>query len=82
MTSYLKQTCLLLVAALLCMLPADADAQQLRKDAASIAKKAGVKKLLIGHFSARYEFLEPLLEEARSIFPDTCLATDGKSFEW
>ena len=52
------------------------------KDAALIAKKAGVKKLLIGHFSARYESLEPLLEEARSIFPDTCLATDGKSFEW
>ena len=43
MTSYLKQTCLLLVAALLCMLPADADAQQLRKDAASIEIKGIVK---------------------------------------
>lgn len=51
-------------------------------DAARIALKAEAKKLLIGHFSARYEFLDPLLEEARSIFPETYLATDGKCFEW
>jgi len=45
--------------------------------AATIAKMAGVKKLLLGHFSARYEDLGPLLEEARSIFPETCLAEEG-----
>jgi ribonuclease Z len=46
-------------------------------DAANLARKAGAKKLLIGHFSARYEDLAPLLEEARSIFPETIAAEDG-----
>jgi ribonuclease Z len=46
-------------------------------EAANLAKKAGVKKLLIGHFSARYDELQLLLEEARSIFPETILAEDG-----
>ncbi|HKJ42672.1 MAG TPA: ribonuclease Z [Sunxiuqinia sp.] len=41
------------------------------KDAAKIAQQAGVGKLLIGHFSARYKNPELLLEEARSIFPET-----------
>jgi ribonuclease Z len=48
-------------------------------EAATIAKKANVKKLLIGHFSARYDDLQPLLEEARSVFPDTIIAEDGMS---
>ncbi len=46
-------------------------------EAATIAKKCRVKKLLIGHFSARYDDLEPLLKEACEIFPATCLAEDG-----
>jgi ribonuclease Z len=45
--------------------------------AATIAKKAQVKKLLIGHFSSRYSDVSPLLEEAVSVFPDTALAIDG-----
>jgi len=49
--------------------------------AGEIALKANVKKLLIGHFSARYRDLDPLLEEARSIFPETSLAIEGKTFE-
>jgi ribonuclease Z len=49
--------------------------------AGEIAVKANVKKLLIGHFSARYRDLEPLLDEARSIFPETSLAIEGKTFE-
>jgi ribonuclease Z len=49
--------------------------------AATIAMKAGVKKLLIGHYSARYDNLQPLLEEARAVFPDTELAEDGMIFE-
>jgi len=46
-------------------------------DAANIAQKAGVRKLLIGHFSARYEDTEPLLTEAKGIFPETICAADG-----
>jgi ribonuclease Z len=48
-------------------------------EAAWMAKKANVKKLLIGHFSARYDDLQPLLDEARSVFPGTILAEDGMS---
>lgn len=50
-------------------------------DAAEIAKKAGVNKLLLGHFSSRYNDLEPLLIEARQIFSNTELAIDGDVFE-
>jgi ribonuclease Z len=46
-------------------------------EASTLAKKANVKKLLIGHYSARYDDLQLLLEEARSVFPETILAEDG-----
>ena len=46
-------------------------------EAAAIAAGARVKKLLIGHFSARYEDVSPLLAEARSIFPETYAAEEG-----
>lgn len=49
--------------------------------AATIAAKAGVKKLLIGHYSARYDQLQPLLDEAREVFPETELTIDGSIFE-
>ena len=49
--------------------------------AATIAKKAEVKKLIIGHFSARYKELQPLLDEARTVFPNTELAIEGNRFE-
>jgi len=49
-------------------------------DAARIAVRAGAKRLIIGHFSARYKNLYPLLEEARNIFPETTLAIEGDSF--
>lgn len=47
------------------------------KQAASIAKKANVKKLIIGHYSVRYKDLSVLLDEAREIFPETYLAKEG-----
>ncbi len=47
--------------------------------AAALAKKADVHKLMIGHYSARYKDLQPLLEEAQSVFPNTVLAIEGKS---
>ena len=48
--------------------------------AAQVALKTHAKKLLIGHFSARYKTLNELLDEARSIFPETELAIEGKVF--
>jgi ribonuclease Z len=50
-------------------------------DAAKTALDAGAGTLLIGHFSARYKEVLPLVEEARTIFPETYPAIDGKSFE-
>ena len=49
--------------------------------AGEIAKRAEVKQLLIGHFSARYRELSPILEEARQMFPNTELAIEGQKFE-
>jgi ribonuclease Z len=49
-------------------------------DAATIAKKADVKKLLIGHFSSKYETLEKFEEEARSVFLNTQIALEGCSY--
>ncbi|MCX6306829.1 MAG: ribonuclease Z [Bacteroidetes bacterium] len=46
-------------------------------EAATIASKAHVKKLLIGHFSARYEDIGPLLAEARSVFSESYAAGEG-----
>jgi ribonuclease Z len=47
--------------------------------AAEIASRAGVKALLIGHYSARYENSKELLDEARSIFSQSYAAEDGLS---
>ncbi len=49
------------------------------RQAAEIARTARVGKLVIGHFSSRYRDLNLLLEEARSVFPQTELAYEGKS---
>ncbi|MFN8165304.1 MAG: ribonuclease Z [Bacteroidia bacterium] len=48
--------------------------------AATIALKAKVKRLIIGHFSARYKNLYPLLEEAKTVFENTSLAMEGDVF--
>jgi ribonuclease Z len=50
------------------------------KQAAMIAKLADVDKLLLGHFSARYKDLTPILEEAKLIFANTELAIEGEEF--
>lgn len=47
------------------------------EQAARIASLAGVKQLVIGHFSARYEDERILLQEASSIFPNTVLAHEN-----
>jgi ribonuclease Z len=51
------------------------------KQAALMAKKAGVKKLLIGHFSSKYDTLEEFEAEAREVFPATELAMEGVCYE-
>lgn len=50
-------------------------------EAAEIAKLANAKKLLLGHFSARYQDLEPLLQEAKRIFDNSFLAIEGNTFK-
>lgn len=52
------------------------------KEAATIALKANVKQLILGHYSTRYESIELFKEEAETIFPEVLLADDGKSFEF
>lgn len=47
--------------------------------AGTMAKKAEVKQLMIGHYSARYKDLQPLLDEAKSVFQNTILAIEGES---
>ena len=48
--------------------------------AATLAKAAQAKQLLLGHFSTRYTDLEPLLQEARATFPSSYLSEEGKTF--
>lgn len=50
------------------------------KQAATIAKMADVKKLVLGHYSARYKDLKPMLAEAKEIFQNSHLAQDGFTF--
>jgi ribonuclease Z len=47
------------------------------RQAATIAAKAEVGRLLIGHFSSRYKQFDSFLEEARTVFSETYLATEG-----
>ncbi|MFC6102710.1 ribonuclease Z [Olivibacter domesticus] len=49
--------------------------------AAEIANAVNVNKLLIGHFSARYKDLQPLLDESKTLFANTALAIEGQTFE-
>jgi ribonuclease Z len=49
--------------------------------AATIAKKAGAKELLIGHFSNRYKQDETFLEQAKSVFPNTRVAQELNTYK-
>ena len=46
-------------------------------EAATVARDAQARQLMIGHFSSRYNDEQPLLDEAKSIFPNTILAQEG-----
>lgn len=47
-------------------------------EAAEVAKEVGANRLLLGHYSARYKDLRPLLDEARSVFPSSQLSVEGR----
>lgn len=49
--------------------------------AARVAQKVGAKKLIVGHFSARYKDLGPILDESKAVFPNTKLAIEGQWIE-
>jgi ribonuclease Z len=51
------------------------------RQAAEIARKANVKKLLIGHFSSKYDTLEEFEQEAREVFLNTELALEGVTYK-
>lgn len=48
--------------------------------AATIAKDAGAHRLLIGHFSSKYELLDDFERETRMVFPNSDLALEGVSY--
>ena len=50
------------------------------KQAAFIAREAGVGQLLLGHYSTRYNDLDRFRQEAESIFSQVDLSDDGKVF--
>ena len=52
------------------------------RQAAEIAKKANVKRLIIGHYSARYTHKTALLNEARQVFERTELGEDMTSYDF
>ena len=51
------------------------------RQAALFAMKCHAKRLLIGHFSSRYDDESPLLAEAQSVFPETLLAKENLVIE-
>jgi len=48
------------------------------KQAATIAKAANVERLILGHYSTRYQNIEMFRTEASEIFSEIILADDGK----
>ena len=50
------------------------------KEAASLAKKAKVKQLMLGHYSNRYNNKNDFIKEASTIFENVILSEDLKTF--
>ena len=51
------------------------------RQAATVALKANVKKLIIGHYSARYDDTDTLVAEARTVFPNSFPVNEMDVFE-
>ena len=49
--------------------------------AATVAREAGVKRLIVGHFSSRYPSVDFYLDQIKTIFPEAMLANDGDVIE-
>ena len=49
--------------------------------AATLALRAGVSRLIIGHYSSRSRDIAAYEAECRTVFPDTVAASDGDVFE-
>jgi ribonuclease Z len=60
---------------------ADTDGHSTPSQAASQAKAANAKKLVLSHISARYPDASLLLEQAKEVFPNTILAEDYLELE-
>ena len=60
---------------------ADLTLHSTSKDAATLAKKGRVKKLLIGHFSSRYDDNNDFITEAASIFENVIISEEGKKID-
>lgn len=50
-------------------------------EAAQVAAKVGAKRLLMGHYSARYKDLTPLLDEAKTVFDESILSFEGNWYK-
>lgn len=61
---------------------ADPTKHSTAKQAATIAKMAQVKTLILGHYSTRYDNLNDFKTEAKTVFNNVKLAKDGKVFEF
>jgi ribonuclease Z len=62
----------------LCVLTKHSTARQ----AATIARKANVQTLILGHYSTRYDGYDGFEAEAKTVFDNVLLSQDGKSFEF
>ncbi|MFD2562079.1 ribonuclease Z [Aquimarina rubra] len=51
-------------------------------EAATIAKKAKVQNLILGHYSTRYDNIEQFKDEALTVFDQVEIGDDGKVFEF
>ncbi|MHA7057173.1 ribonuclease Z [Aquimarina sp. M1] len=51
-------------------------------EAATIAKKANVENLILGHYSTRYDNIEQFKDEALTVFDQVEIGDDGKVFEF
>ena len=60
---------------------ADKTGHSTARQAATVARDAGAERLLLGHLSARYPNPTPLVQEAKSVFPEAEIAEELRRYE-